>query len=81
MYEYQLVPHLVSTLNESASMDTSTVRYEAPAKSEYKTEKERMDKTDALDFANAVVFTCEGECVDNDGTAFREEIVMIELDE
>lgn len=69
VFEYQLMPYLVTLLNRSDRLDGSTATERAPGRPE-----------EGLDWASVLVFTCRGECM-NDGESWREEHVLVEWED
>ncbi|GAA6032260.1 hypothetical protein JCM8097_007150 [Rhodosporidiobolus ruineniae] len=77
-FEYQLMPHLVHVLNSAAETKGTSLYVDAEGKALDKGEKKEED---GLEFATVWVVSCERECADAEGEAWREEGVLVEWEE
>lgn len=66
IYEYQLMPYLVTLLNRSARMPTCNLG---------------NGPEDGLDWAIVMIFTCSTECTDYENEAWQEEHISVEWEE
>ncbi|GAA5907350.1 small subunit rRNA maturation protein TSR4 [Sporobolomyces salmoneus] len=76
VFEYQLMPNLISVLNRTEGLNGTSAYGDTGKKGE---------KEEGLDWATVWVFTCGAECVDSRGNrekeSWKEERVMVEWEE
>lgn len=80
-FELQIMPHAVTLLNKSAELPQSTAfATNSKTAADAAKNKSKLLDQDGLDFATAMVFVCVGECLDAAGEAWKEELVLVELE-
>ncbi|GAA5988194.1 hypothetical protein JCM11641_001607 [Rhodosporidiobolus odoratus] len=78
VFEYQLMPNLVSALNATRLVHADAAEEEVKEKAK---EKAQEEEEQGLEFATVWVFGCERECCGGEGEAWREEGVLVEWEE